>query len=134
MKISLNWIKQYVDTDLPPREVARRLTASPSTKEYGALTVLCRFYFEIRIKHHVSRHCFSPVPKVDSAIIQCVPTGRDTFGTEEESVFRTVVKAAFSKRRKTLFNTLRLSRLPNLTEKMLRHVLDQCAIDPHRRP
>ena len=30
MKISLNWIKQYIDTDLPPREVARRLTMAGS--------------------------------------------------------------------------------------------------------
>ena len=115
-------------------EVAQRLTASPGTKDYGALTVLCRFHFDIRIEHKVSRNCFYPVPKVDSAIIRCVPTGRDTFGAGEEAVFRTVVKAAFSKRRKTLFNTLRLSRLSNLTEKKLRLILDQCAIDHRRRP
>ncbi len=116
------------------KEVAQRLTAQPGTKEYGALTVLSRFHFQIEMKRKVSRHCFSPVPKVDSAVIRCVPRRYEDLDKRQEQAFRAVVKAAFSKRRKTLFNALRKSQLPGLTEAKLRHSLQDCDIDPRRRP
>ena len=116
------------------KEVAERLTALPGTKEYGALTVLSGFYFHIEKKRKVSRHCFSPVPKVDSMVIRCTPRAEEISDSEFEKEFRKVVKAAFSKRRKTLFNALRLSSLLDVEEDRLREVLSSCSIDAQRRP
>jgi len=116
------------------KEVAERLTARPGSRTYGALTILCSQNFSIRIKHKVTRHCFTPVPAVDSAVIQCVPRVKDFRDCEEERLFVTLVKAAFSKRRKTLFNALRLSGSLEVCESRLGEALRLCAIEPSRRP
>ncbi len=116
------------------KEVVQRLTASPGTKEYGAMTILCRYYFDIHLERQVSRHCFHPVPKVDSAVIRCVPKKEGPFSEVNEEIFRRVVKAAFSKRRKTIYNSLRLSGQINLPDNKLCNVLAQCSIDSKRRP
>jgi 16S rRNA (adenine1518-N6/adenine1519-N6)-dimethyltransferase len=53
---------------------------------------------------------------------------------EADSVFRKVVRAAFSKRRKTLFNALRASLPKSIAGERLREMLQDCGVDPQRRP
>ena len=88
------------------REVAERLAADVGTKEYGILTVYARFYGSLRKLFDVSPNCFFPKPKVFSSVIQ------ETFAEQvpynvDEKLFRTVVRTAFGKRRKTLRNALK---------------------------
>ncbi len=116
------------------KEVAQRLTAPPGTKQYGILSVLCRAYFDIRLERQVSRNCFSPVPKVDSAVLRFIPREAGLCPEGAERAFREVVRAAFSKRRKTLFNALRSSLRTGIAGDRLRKMLEDCGIDPHRRP
>ena len=116
------------------KEVALRLTAVPGTKAYGAITVLCGFYFKITLEKHVSRHCFHPVPKVESAVIRCVPRKKNCSPGLDEELFRRVVKGAFSKRRKTIYNALRLSLQPDLVNIDLAEILRKTVIDSKRRP
>ncbi len=116
------------------KEVVDRLTASPGTKAYGALTVLTSFHFRIQRMRNVSRHCFYPVPAVDSAVIRCHPRVFENLEPEEEERFRTIVKAAFSKRRKTLLNSLRLSPQLDLSTSRLKDAMGRSNIDPKRRP
>jgi 16S rRNA (adenine1518-N6/adenine1519-N6)-dimethyltransferase len=116
------------------KEVAQRLAAPPGSRQYGSLSVLCRSFFDIRLARHVSRNCFSPIPKVDSAVLRFVP--RETAAVQEgaESVFRSLVRQAFSKRRKTLFNALRSGPRGGLADERLRQALMHCGIEPRRRP
>jgi 16S rRNA (adenine1518-N6/adenine1519-N6)-dimethyltransferase len=116
------------------KEVAERLTARPNTRAYGALTVLTSRSFEIRIRRKVSRHCFSPVPRVDSAVIGCTPRDSGFADAAEETLFVQVVKSAFSKRRKTLFNALRLSGPFGGEKDALAEALEACRLEPSRRP
>jgi len=116
------------------KEVAERLTAQPGNRTYGAMTVLCNRHFTIEILRKVSRYCFSPVPGVDSAVIQCTPRNPDFLDPREEDHFVALVKAAFSKRRKTLFNALRLSGRFGPDESLLAEAMGQCSIEPSRRP
>jgi 16S rRNA (adenine1518-N6/adenine1519-N6)-dimethyltransferase len=83
-------------------EVARRLTASPGTKEWGALTVFARAAFVTRRVLRVPPGAFHPAPEVTSAVVEFVPL-RPPRAPETES-FRAVVRAAFEMRRKTLRN------------------------------
>ncbi len=116
------------------KEVALRLTASPGTKPYGALTVLTRACFEVSLEERVSRHCFYPVPKVDSAVVRLRPRHDGSAVPKSlEGTFRTLVKAAFAKRRKTIFNSLRLSLEPHLPDATVLDVLRKCGIDPAER-
>jgi 16S rRNA (adenine1518-N6/adenine1519-N6)-dimethyltransferase len=51
--------------------------------------------------------CFYPKPKVDSAIIELVPLQKRNWNDEGQALFRQVLRASFSQRRKTLFNCLK---------------------------
>lgn len=117
------------------KEVALRLTAVPGTKPYGALTVLTRACFEVCLEERVSRHCFYPEPKVDSALVRLRPRRQGSLPVPkaQERFFRTLVKAAFAKRRKTLFNSLRLSLEPRLPDAAILDAFRKCGLDPARR-
>ncbi len=89
------------------REVADRLFASPSTKAYGAVSVLVQLVTEKTGFHPVSREVFRPRPNVESALVAFRRVGLPDRYRE----LKTVVEAAFSHRRKTLPNSLQLSGL-----------------------
>ncbi len=116
------------------KEVAERLTAPPGGRQYGTLSVLCRSRFDIRLERRVPKSCFHPVPKVDSAVLRFVPRQTPLLPDEAEGIFRELVRAAFSKRRKTLFNALRTSLPARFTAEGLRMRLVESGIEPGRRP
>jgi 16S rRNA (adenine1518-N6/adenine1519-N6)-dimethyltransferase len=87
------------------REVADRLLAEPSTKAYGAVSVLVRLAAERTGFHPVSRNVFRPRPNVDSAL---VAFRRIELPADFQRVKR-VVEAAFAHRRKTLPNSVELA-------------------------
>jgi 16S rRNA (adenine1518-N6/adenine1519-N6)-dimethyltransferase len=83
-------------------EVAERLTATPGTKAYGALTVFVRAAYRVTKLFDVSRGSFHPPPEVTSAVVSFEPHRPRI--TAETDTFRTLVKSAFGARRKTLRN------------------------------
>ena len=87
------------------REVADRFFAEPSTKAYGAVSVLVQLAAERTGFHPVSRTVFRPQPNVDSALVAF----RRTPLPESYPEVKRVVEAAFAHRRKTLPNSLELS-------------------------
>jgi 16S rRNA (adenine1518-N6/adenine1519-N6)-dimethyltransferase len=87
------------------REVAERLFARPSTKAYGAVSVLVQLAAERVGLHRVSRTVFRPPPNVDSAL---VAFRRVSLPPRYRELKRTV-EAAFAHRRKTLPNSLELA-------------------------
>jgi len=89
------------------REVADRFFASPSTKAYGAVSVLLQLATERVGFHPVSRNVFRPRPNVDSAL---VAFARRELPPDYPRV-KQVVEAAFAHRRKTLPNSLELAGL-----------------------
>jgi 16S rRNA (adenine1518-N6/adenine1519-N6)-dimethyltransferase len=89
------------------REVADRFFAEPSTKAYGAVSVLVQLAAERTGLHAVARTVFRPPPNVDSALVAFRRTGLpDNFAG-----IKTVVEAAFAHRRKTLPNSVALAGL-----------------------
>lgn len=87
------------------REVAERLAAPPGSKAYGSLSVLVQLYCDVRLALHVPPGAFRPPPKVESAVVhlRVLPALRVPV---DERRFQTVVRAAFSRRRKTVANAL----------------------------
>lgn len=87
------------------KEFAQRLTAKPSTKQYGVLTLKIRLNFDVQLLEYVSRECFSPPPKVDSAIIMLSPREFKP-DIKELDIYHQIIQKAFEHRRKTLRNNL----------------------------
>ncbi len=113
------------------KEVADRIGAKPGTKDYGALSVLCRFYTEPEIISVVPAGLFVPRPKVDSAVLRMRFRDKPAVETKDERMFFRVVKAAFSQRRKTLLNCLASNFQSSKDE--LRELLLSVGIEPTRR-
>lgn len=88
-------------------EVAGRLLAQAGAKEYGVLTLLVRYYFEVEPLLTVPPHAFWPPPKVQSKVVRLIPHPHRLMAPAEEEPFFALVKAAFSHRRKTLANCLK---------------------------
>jgi 16S rRNA (adenine1518-N6/adenine1519-N6)-dimethyltransferase len=88
------------------KEVVDRMVAAPSTSEYGRLSVMLQYRFEMRKLFDVKPGAFRPPPKVDSAVVRLVPKPRATLAARDRAALARVVTAAFTKRRKTLRNAL----------------------------
>ncbi len=112
------------------REVAQRITAEPGTKAYGILTVFSQFYGIPERLFSVSANCFYPKPKVTSTVVRLTLHRKLMYDVDRET-FRTVVKTAFGKRRKTLRNSLQY--LP-FEDSSIRKILDGIDFPLDRRP
>lgn len=86
------------------KEVADRMVAKPGSKTYGALSVFVDFYSEPKISLKVPKTVFIPQPKIDSSVIT-LKVKKDLPDIDVEKFFK-LVKAGFSKRRKTILNAL----------------------------
>ena len=89
------------------KEVVERMVAEPGGGEYGRLSVMLQYRFDMEKVLDVGPDAFYPQPKVDSAVVRMMPRAVIQPAALDEAVFARVVMAAFSQRRKTLRNTLR---------------------------
>lgn len=94
------------------KEVAMRLVAGPSTGDYGQISVKLQLIADIRIALRVGRGAFTPVPKVESAVVVFTPLAEPRFPVPDLKRFSALVTAGFAQRRKTLVNSLGASGLP----------------------
>jgi 16S rRNA (adenine1518-N6/adenine1519-N6)-dimethyltransferase len=94
-------------TVMVQREVADRFFARPSTKAYGAVSVLVQLSAERTGLHPVSRTVFRPRPNVDSALVAF--RRRSGLAPWDRRHVKRVVTAAFAHRRKRLSNSLELA-------------------------
>lgn len=86
-------------------EVANRFTARPKTRDYGSITLYLKYYFNIEKLFKVSKKAFSPVPKVESAVIKF--TERLDKPLVDKDIYFKLINDAFSQKRKTLKNNLK---------------------------
>lgn len=86
-------------------EVARRITAEKGSKDYGILSVLLKYFSDVRFCFKVSPNVFYPKPKVYSAVIH-IFIKRIKIDQILKKTFIEIVKASFGKRRKILKNSL----------------------------
>ncbi|MBI3994540.1 MAG: ribosomal RNA small subunit methyltransferase A [Nitrospirae bacterium] len=93
-------------------EVARRITASPGTKDYGPLSIGAQFHADPRLEFIVPRGCFKPPPRVDSAVIRLRMRTTPKVAVKDETFFFRVVRAGFGHRRKSLRNALKDGGFP----------------------
>lgn len=114
-------------TLLMQKEVAKRIAASHGSKEYGVLSISSQFYTKPKLEFTVSRKAFLPPPKVDSAVVSFEVSQSPLYPVKDEELFFSVVKRAFSQRRKTITNSLK-------TFEGIKDALKEAGIDPGIRP
>lgn len=88
------------------KEVAQRVAGGPGNKTYGILSVLMQAFFDVTYLFDVHERCFTPPPKVKSGVLKFVNNNNPHDITDKKR-FITLVKTAFSQRRKTLRNALK---------------------------
>lgn len=88
------------------KEVVQRMAAPPGGRSYGRLSVMCQNRCEIAPLFEVGPGSFDPRPKVDSGFVRLTPHAVPLSGYQLEDALDQVVRHAFSKRRKTLRNSL----------------------------
>lgn len=113
-------------------EVAVRLAARPGGRDFGLLPALLGLYFDLELVFTVDAELFFPKPKVNSAVVRLRPLPRPRAEVTSHERFVQVVKAAFSRRRKTLPNSLASD--PALGPRAhLEAAIRHAGIDPARR-
>ena len=95
----------------PPRavflmqeEVARRLIASPGSRDYGFVTVQTALFAHAKRLFGVKPAAFQPPPKVDSAVVLLEP--RAALDVADPEGFLRFAALCFAHKRKTLRNNL----------------------------
>lgn len=87
-------------------EVARRMQATPGTKDYGALSLAVQYYAKPEIVANVPPNCFIPRPSVGSSVIKLTNFTTPPFLVKDETLLFKLIRAAFMQRRKTLQNSI----------------------------
>jgi 16S rRNA (adenine1518-N6/adenine1519-N6)-dimethyltransferase len=108
------------------KEVVERMAAQPGDSLYGRLGIMSQYYCRVQPLFIVAAEAFSPVPKVESAIVRLVPHAEYPHPVDSIERLQTIVKSAFMKRRKTVRNALAGIVAPE--------ALEQLDIDVSLRP
>lgn len=90
------------------KEVVKRIVAKPNSKQYGRLSIMIQYHCMAEDIFDVPPDCFTPPPKVDSAIVRLTPHEKLPYIANDYEHFSQIVNTAFSARRKTVGNALKL--------------------------
>ena len=97
----------YLSLLMLQKEVAKRLSASPCTHDYGALTLRVQLHHRVKYLRSVSATVFFPRPEVDSAIVRLVPRDPLELPDHDNQLLLKLIRIGFSQRRKQLRKLLR---------------------------
>ena len=97
-------IDANIVTIMVQKEVAARFLAKSHSKEYGYMTVLLHYFYDIKKITDVKRTCFYPIPNVDSAVVQLVKrVNKQKVGYQQ---FKSLLQESFKFKRKKLLNNI----------------------------
>ena len=97
--------KRVLDqTFMLQKEVVARMAASPGGKDYGRLSVMLQWRYDIESLLDVPPEAFDPPPRVDSAVVRMQPLPQAA--GVDAALLGEIVTVAFSQRRKLLRHTL----------------------------
>jgi 16S rRNA (adenine1518-N6/adenine1519-N6)-dimethyltransferase len=86
------------------KEVVERMAAAPGGKDYGRLSVMLQWRYDIELLFEVPPEAFDPPPRVDSAVVRMVPLAE--VPRLAPAILGEIVTVAFSQRRKLLRHSL----------------------------
>jgi len=129
--IITNLLKTNIEeiTILIQKEVAERICAEPGTELAGAITYYTNYYADCEIIADVPKEYFIPHPEVESAVVKMKKIDIPRVEVKSEEFLFELIRANFSKRRKTLLNSL-ANVIP---KEKLTKALDELQINPSVR-
>ena len=133
MNVLENHIPVESITVMIQKEVAYRMKAQPSTKDYVSLSLAVQYYCEPYLVANVPQNCFMPRPNVDSAVIKLTVMDKPKVQVNNEKFMFEFIKAAFSQRRKTLVNCIFSSGLLTLSKDEIGKMLNGLGYDERVR-
>lgn len=108
------------------KEVAERMTASPGTKDYGALSLAVQYYSKPYLVANVPQNCFLPRPNVDSAVMRLEKYEKPPVQVNDEALMFKLIRASFQQRRKTLVNSVTNVAKLGLDKEKIISVIEGC--------
>lgn len=105
------------------KEVGDRFSISAGNKEYGSITVLLNYFYDIKKEFFVSRKEFIPEPNVDSVVISFVEK-KEKLPVKDFSYFEKIVRDSFQFKRKNIRNNLK-----NYNLELVERILDKYGYD-----
>ncbi len=105
------------------KEVGDRFSTLPGNKEYGSITVLLNYYYDITKEFNVSRKQFVPEPNVDSVVIS-LREKKNRLKIYNFDFFETIIRDSFQYKRKTLRNNLKKYDLKKIEMILAKHGFD----------
>lgn len=105
------------------KEVGDRFSTKSGNKEYGSITVLLNYFYNIKKEFFVSRKQFVPEPNVDSVIISFSEKS-DKLSLNDFKFFEKLVRDSFQYKRKTLRNNLKGYDLDKISRVLEKHGKD----------
>jgi len=121
LKIIDEDIDSYKNVFMVQKEFGDRLNAKPRTREYGSITVLMDYFYDIKQEFIVPKEMFNPKPKVDSCILSFNSKDKEDINRE---YYKQLVRMAFQFKRKTLRNNLKGYNLDKINEVLNKHGYD----------
>ncbi len=115
------------------KELAERITAQPSTKDYGALSVWIQSQCHAEIVRLLPPSVFWPAPKVSSAILRIVVEPERRNAIANLPFFHQITKALFLHRRKFLRANVVAALKRQLTKEQVDSLLDTMGFAPDAR-
>jgi 16S rRNA (adenine1518-N6/adenine1519-N6)-dimethyltransferase len=88
------------------KEVVERMVARPDGGDYGRLSVMLQYRFDMQLLLEVAPDAFTPPPQVHSAVVRMLPRPQAQLTAASQAGLEQVVRRAFGQRRKTLRNSL----------------------------
>lgn len=107
------------------KEVVDRICAEPGSKVFGRLSVMVQLHYRTEKLFEVPPECFRPSPKVHSAVLRLIPDPATQALVIDRNHLLSLIRQAFSQRRKTLRNTLKA--------RFSAHEIAAAGIDPGTR-
>lgn len=105
------------------KEVGDRFCTCPGNREYGSITVLLNYFYDVKKEFFVSKRNFVPEPKVDSVVVSFTEK-KNHYDLKSLDFFEGILKDSFQFKRKTLRNNLKKYNLNLVSE-----VLDKYGFD-----
>lgn len=106
MKIMNSNLKFQKIVMMVQKEVGDRFSTSPGSREYGSITVLLNYFYDVKKEFSVSRKQFIPEPNVDSVIIS-FNEKKDKLPLKDFNIFQKLIRDSFQFKRKNLRNNLK---------------------------